>query len=383
MSDETGVQVSVRDRLGGFALDAAFAAPGRGVTALFGPSGCGKTTVLRCVAGLHRPREGRVALAGDVWQDAAGFRPAHQRPVGYVFQEASLFPHLSVRDNLLFGHRRADRAGGARAAGDLAPDEAIGLLALEPLLGRSPRHLSGGERQRVAMGRALLSRPTILLMDEPLSALDRASREEILPFLERLHASLAIPVLYVSHDMAEVERLADHLVLMEAGRVVAAGPLAALQSDPALPLLRERGAAVSLDAVTEGYDAAYGLLALAVAGGRLIVPAPPAAPGEPRRLRVQASDVSLALERPATSSIANVLEARIVEVAEGGPAERIAVLALGGDGAGARILARLTRRSWDQLGLAPGRVVFAQVKGVALAPGPLPIGWNQIGNGSQ
>ena len=246
------IKAGFRGSVGSFSLDAAFETPARGVTALFGPSGCGKTTVLRCIAGLNRLRQGYCAIDGEIWQDASSFLPTHKRPIGYVFQEASLFPHLCVRRNLLYG------AGGPRRAGQsdaIRFDEVVDLLGLAALLDRAPRHLSGGERQRVAIGRALLSQPSLMLMDEPLSALDRQAKDEILPFLERLHESLSLPVIYVAHDMDEIERLADHLVLMDAGRVVAAGPLAALQSDPNLPLAKTRSAAVSLDAVVESFDA--------------------------------------------------------------------------------------------------------------------------------
>ncbi len=359
------VDVAFHGRMGGFALDAAFTIPASGITALFGPSGCGKTTVLRCIAGLQR-LAGHCAVASEVWQDEARFRPAHHRPIGYVFQEPSLFAHLSVRGNLLYG---IPKGGGA-----IRFEEAVELLGLAPLLGRAPQRLSGGERQRVAIGRALLSQPRLLLMDEPLAALDRESKNEILPFLERLHADLSLPVLYVSHDIAEVERLANHLVLMRAGRVVAAGPLATLQSDPALPLALAREAAVSLDAVAEGYDTGYGLATLALDGARIVAPAPAMTPGERCRLRVAASDVSLTREPPGASTIINVLPARILLASEGAH-EVTAVLGLGPEGCGARLLARVTRRSWDVLGLAPGLAVHAQIKGVALVS----FGWGRRG----
>lgn len=364
-----GLQARFTGQVGSFQLDVTFAAPARGITALYGPSGCGKTTVLRCIAGLQR-LDGTFRLGGEAWQDANGAWPAHRRPVGYVFQEASLFPHLSVRDNLLFGQRRARPPAGRPA---IALDAVVELLGVTGLMDRAPRHLSGGERQRVAIGRALLSQPALMLMDEPLSALDPASKDEILPFLEGLHAAIAIPILYVSHDMREVERLADHLVLMEAGRVRAAGPLEDLQGDPALPLLRGRDAAVTLAATTASYDAGYGLLTLAVEGGHFTVPAPPAPPGLPRRLRVAAGDVSLATMPPQGSSISNVLACRIESLVASGAAEVTAVLRLGEVGSGTRLLARLTRRSVDQLGLAPGRQAFAQVKGVALVSDRAPL----------
>ncbi len=353
------LRLRFRDRLGRFELDAAFEAPARGVTALFGPSGCGKTTVLRCLAGLHRAREGVCDIDGEIWQDAHSFRPTHLREIGFVFQEASLFPHVSVRKNLLYGAPRADADHARRFA------EVVELLGLSALLDRAPGRLSGGERQRVAIGRALLSRPKLLLMDEPLSALDRLTKDEILPFLERLHQTLALPIFYVSHDMGEIERLADHLVLMEAGRVVAAGPLAQLQADPALPLIAAHEAAASLDATVESYDPAYGTATFRVAGATFRAPAPSAPEGR-RRLRVYASDVSLARVFPSQSTIDNILPARILGVRETGPHQMTAVLGLGEDGAGARLLARVSQRSWELLELAPGLSVYAQVKAVAL-----------------
>lgn len=357
-----GIEIAFAGALGGFRLDAAFVAPVRGVTALFGPSGCGKTAVLRCIAGLTRLGAGTCVVDGETWQDRATFLPTWRRAIGYVFQEASLFPHLNVRRNLLYG---APTVPGPRDA--IGFDEVVDLLGLDGLLDRSPRNLSGGERQRVAIGRALLSRPKLLLMDEPLSALDRLTKDEILPFLEKLHARLSLPVIYVSHDMNEIEHLADHLVLMRAGRVVASGDLSALQSDPDLPLALSREAAVNFDAIVESYDAAYGLLALGIDGGRLLAPAAPHPAGSHRRLRIAASDVSLLVGPRQESSILNILPARILDRRPIGQNEMIVVLGLGVDGAGARLLARITRRSWERLGLAEGREILAQVKGVSLA----------------
>ena len=257
MSDGATIRAAFKGVLGSFSLDAGFTAPARGVTALFGPSGCGKTTVLRCVAGLQRLADGLCIVAGEVWQDPDGaFLPTHRRPLGYVFQEPSLFPHLSVRRNLLFGAPRHD-PDASRAK--IAFDEVVELLGITALLDRSPGKLSGGERQRVAIGRALLSQPKLLLMDEPLSALDRATKDEILPFLERLRDRLSLPIIYITHSIAEVERLADQIVLMEKGRVIGAGPLEEMQSDPALPLATARDAAVTLDGVIEAHDDCYGL----------------------------------------------------------------------------------------------------------------------------
>jgi len=248
-------------------------------------------------------------------------------------------------------------------------DEVIELLGLAKLLDRSPQNLSGGERQRIAIGRALLSQPKLLLMDEPLAALDRLTKSEILPFLERLHERLSLPVIYISHDMSEIERLADHLLLMQHGKVVGAGPLHVLQSNPSLPLAGAREAAVSLHATVEAYDTAYGLLTLKVDGGRLLVPAQPVAAGKRQRLRIAASDVSVARAALDNSSILNVLPARIVSKSMLGQGEVIVVLALGADGRGTQLLARITLRSWDLLGLAETMNVFAQVKGVSLVSG--------------
>ena len=360
----TGINIAFRGLLGAFALDALFTAPATGVTAIFGPSGCGKTAVLRCIAGLTRLQSGTCAVDGEIWQDEKTFLPTWRRSLGYVFQEPSLFAHLSVERNLGYG---APKARTSAVNTTIAFDEVVALLGLAPLLGRSPRNLSGGERQRVAIGRALLSRPKLLLMDEPLSALDRLTKDEILPCLERLHDRLSLPIIYVSHDMSEVEHLADHLVLMESGRVVASGALSALQADPSLPLAINREAAVNFDAIVDGYDADYGLLSLAIDGGRMLVPAPRFAVGVHRRLRIAASDVSLLAEPQQASSILNSLPARICARRPIGESEMIVVLALGEDGAGARLLARITRRSWERLDLAEGKSIWAQVKGVSLA----------------
>ncbi len=359
------ISVAIAGTLGSFALDAAFELPAAGVTAIFGPSGCGKTTVLRCLAGLVR-LPGRVEIDGELWQDdACGvFVAPHRRHVGYVFQEASLFAHLSVRDNLLFGARRV--ADGRRKGPGLG---AISdLLGLEHLLERSTTKLSGGERQRVAVGRALLSEPRILLMDEPLSALDRATKDEILPYFETLHERLALPIVYVSHDFDEVAQLADTLVLMEAGRVVASGPLAALQTDPRLPLLAASRSSVVLDGRVASRDEHFALTEFAVAGGHLVVAGLHGSIGDRRRLRIAASDVSISRTVPEQSTILNCLVASIVaiEMDARRPHADI-VLALGTDGAGSRVAARITRKSLETLALAVGDTVYAQIKSVALS----------------
>ncbi len=360
----SGIDVAFNGTLGTFRLDARFSAPATGITALFGPSGCGKTTVLRCLAGLTQLPAGSCIVDGETWQGEKVFLPAWRRPAGYVFQEASLFPHLSVRRNLLYGARDDTAAMGRQSLGF---NEVVELLGLPKLLDRSPRNLSGGERQRVAIGRALLSNPKLLLMDEPLSALDGLTKDEFLPFLERLHERLNIPVIYVSHDMAEIERLADHLVLMEGGRVTASGPLSAIQSDPNLPLARTRGAAVSFEAKVEAYDKPYGLLSLGVDGVQFLVPSREISIGQVRRIRVAASDVSLALELPQSTTILNILKARILTHSPVSENEVLVVLRPGAEENPARLLARITRRSWQRLGLSDGQIVWAQVKGVSLA----------------
>ena len=348
----------------GFQLDLQCALPGAGVTALFGPSGCGKTTVLRALAGLERAR-GRVQCGPAVWQDDAQqlFVPAHRRPVGYVIQEAALFPHLDVQRNLLYGHRRI-----APSRRHIPVDHAVELLGIGALLQRSAATLSGGERQRVAIARALLTSPRLLLMDEPLAALDAERKAEILPYLERLHRELAMPIVYVTHAMDEVARLADHLVLMQAGRVLAAGPMQALLARPELPLGRQDDAGVVIEAAVAEHDAAYALTRLVFDGGSLWVGQSPAKVGKRVRARVLARDVSVAREAPAATSILNVLPVTLQALqADGGtvllglsPGHHVEAHAA------PCLLARITLKSCNALQLQPGDALFAQVKAVAL-----------------
>jgi len=300
-----------------------------------------------------------------VWQEPGRrrFIPTHQRPIGYVFQEASLFPHLSVRRNLEYGWRRT-----AETARRVVFDEAVGLLGIERLLEREPARLSGGERQRVAIARALLTSPRLLLMDEPLSALDEKSKAEIIPYLERLHDELAVPVLYVSHSIDEVARLADHLVLLERGEVRAAGPLGELFARLDLPIARSEEAEVVLDTVVAGRDEAFELTWLDFPGGRLSFYCGLPAVGERIRLRIYARDVSIALTERDDSSILNTLPAKVLEIADLDPARQLVKLAVGPEGGStSSMLARITRKSRVHLGLEPGKRVFAQVKSVALA----------------
>ena len=351
------LDVQVRHRFAGFTLDAAFTAP-PGVTALFGPSGSGKSTVLAVVAGLLTPDAGRVVLGGTVVLDTAARMavPAERRRCGVVFQDARLLPHLSVERNLRYGACRA--APGTEGPGF---DEVVHLLGIAPLLARRPRALSGGERQRVALGRALLSRPRILLMDEPLAALDAPRKAEILPFLERLRDQ-ALPILYVTHALDEVDRLADTLVLMDAGRVLAAGPVEALSTRTDLALLNARrdGGAV-LRCTVAAHDGAQGLTQLAFDGGVLRVPLRAEVPGSTLRLRLRARDVALATEMPRGLSIHNVLAATIVSLDPAGAHEVLATVQVGPTA----LLARVTRASVAGLGLAPGLAVYALVKSAA------------------
>jgi len=357
------IDIRFKGAQGDFDLDVDFSIPAKGVSALFGPSGCGKTTVLRCIAGLERMPLGRLRVNNEIWQGQSRFLPTHKRAVGYVFQEASLFPHLSVEANLRFGARRGDgdNNGGPHF------DEVASLLGLAPLLQRAPSKLSGGERQRAAIGRALLSAPKILLMDEPLSALDPFSKQEILPYLERLHDELAIPMLYVSHDLAEIERLADHMALMDEGRVIASGPLPELLADPSLPLARMPDAASVIVGEVCRIDEKYGLTTLLVDGVELIVPSLIGAPGTRHRLRINASNVALARSRaPEGSSILNGPVARIVGGRKTGPYQMTVFLRLGPNGDGAPLLSRITRKSWDRLRLKTGDAVHALIKSVTL-----------------
>jgi len=356
---DDGIAARFRLAWPGFALDVDLALPGRGVSALFGHSGSGKTTVLRCLAGLERANDGHLAVRGETWQDGARkiFVPTHRRPIGYVFQEASLFAHLSVRRNLEFGLKRVPAAERR-----VALDQAIALLGIEPLLARMPERLSGGERQRVAIARALATSPRLLLMDEPLAALDAKRKQEILPYLERLHDELDIPVVYVSHAPEEVARLADHVVLLADGRALASGPIHDVMPRLDLPFAHDEDAFVVIDARVAGHDDEYALTRLDVAGLPLWITGTDAAPGAHVRARVLARDVSLALSERRDSSILNVLPARVVSLDETDPGRSLVRL----DVAGTPLLARITRRSAAQLGIVPGREVFAQVKGVAL-----------------
>ena len=343
----------------GFTLDAQLSAPERGVTALFGPSGCGKTTLLRCIAGLEHSPNGFMQVGESVWQDASRgyFLPVHRRPLGYVFQEAALFPHRTVRGNLEYAKKRAPKDGPG-----VALAEAAELLGLAKLLERRPARLSGGERQRVAVARALLTGPQLLLMDEPLAALDQASKAEILPFLERLHEELAIPVLYVSHSTDEVARLADTMAVLEGGTVQATGRTRELLTRLDLPLARSDEAEAVLEAVVAGHDDRYHLSHLDFRAGRIMVPRRELPVGRRVRVRIHARDVSLTRERQEGTSILNIFPARVEEVGDLDAARLLVRLDAGGE----PLLAAITRKSAEVLEVAAGRELYAQVKSVAL-----------------
>lgn len=359
------LSVDIRHRLGDFRLAAQFESTGR-LTALFGASGAGKSSVVAMIAGLIRPEHGRIVIDGELLVDTElGIcLPRHRRRIGYVFQEGRLFPHMSVRRNLLYGHwftRSAERYTRL--------DGVVELLGIGPLLDRKPDRLSGGEKQRVAIGRALLASPRLLLMDEPLAALDEARKAEILPYIERLRDEIGLPIVYVSHSVAEVARLATTVVTMANGQVTAVGRPGDLLSRPDLaPGADEAEAGVVLKAVIESHDDAFGLTELSAAGGRLTVPRLLQRPvGTPVRVRVRSRDVMLALQRPQGLSALNVLPAMVAEIGEPhGPAVEVRLTA-----ADATLTARLTRRSVSMLDLRPGRQVYAVIKSIAFDEGNL------------
>ena len=351
-----GLRARLTLRHPGFVLDVDLHLPGRGVTALFGASGSGKTSLLRCLAGLERP-SGEVRINGEVWQDRTSFVPTHRRSLGYVFQEASLFSHLTVRGNLDYALRRATCADSSKTA------SIIHLLGIAPLLGRQPAGLSGGERQRVAIARALLTQPRLLLLDEPLAALDLPRKEEILPYLQRLHDDLDIPMLYVSHSPDEVARLADHLVVLDGGRAVAAGPLAETLARLDLPIRLGEEAGVVMNGVVEERHAQWHLARVRCDGVDFWARDGGHPLGQGVRIRILARDVSIALGHTTGSSILNILPAEVVEIgADPHPAQAMVKLRVGASS----VLARVTHRSVAALRLAPGSRVFAQIKAVAL-----------------
>jgi molybdate transport system ATP-binding protein len=364
------ITCDIEHRLGKFRIDARFTA-GQGLTALFGRSGSGKTTIVNVIAGLIRPDRGRVEVDGVTLLDTERgiFLPRHKRRLGYVFQEGRLFPHMTVRQNLLYGRRFA--GGGQEARGEF--DRVVDLLGIERLLDRRPARLSGGEKQRVAIGRALLADPRLLLMDEPLASLDEVRKAEILPFIERLRDQSKVPIVYVSHSVGEVARLASTVVLLSEGRVAAVGPTAEImQRLDLFPLTGRAEAGAIIEATVERHDERFELTELSSRGGAWRLPRLDAAVGKRLRLRVRARDVMLARHAPEDLSALNVLAGVVSEVGQSeGPIVEVRL-----DCNGDALLARLTRYSAERLGIAPGARVFALIKSVALdrrsLSGPLP-----------
>jgi molybdate transport system ATP-binding protein len=352
------IDVNFRKRLPALQLDIAFTARTQGITALFGRSGSGKTSIVQAIAGGLRPDDGRIGIDDRVFFDSAtGIDLAvHHRRIGYVFQDSRLFPHLTVRGNLLYGHRRA---GDAQP---LDPDDVIALLGIAHLLERRPHHLSGGERQRVAIGRALLAQPTLLLMDEPLASLDPPRKSELLPYIERLRDEYRLPIIYISHVFDEVVRLADELVLIEGGRVLRAGPLQEVASEPAsAPLIGRFEAGAVLECTVVGHDRPAGLTALGFAGGQLQVPLVDLEVGSRLRVRLRSRDVAIGLSRASGISISNQLAGRLVSLTPRDlPFVDVAI-----DVGGVLLRALVTAQSVERLRLVPGMPVWALIKTVS------------------
>jgi molybdate transport system ATP-binding protein len=353
----SGIHAQFRLDWPGFALDVDLQLPATGVTALFGHSGSGKTTLLRCMAGLERAPQGRLTINGDVWQDATHWLPTYKRPLGYVFQEASLFAHLSVMGNLRYGIKRV------KDTQRVSLEQAIELLGIGHLLDRKPDLLSGGERHRVAIARALAVSPRLLLMDEPLAALDLKRKREILPYLERLHDELEIPIIYVSHSPDEVARLADYIVAMEDGRALAQGPLAETLTRVDLPIRIGEDTCAVLEASIGAIDTQWHLARVDFSGGSLWFRDPGLPVGRKVRVRVFARDVSLVRQPPARSSIQNVLAATVEAIGEDAhPGLAVVRVRIGAT----KLLARLTRRAVAELCLEAEQEIWVQVKSVGL-----------------
>lgn len=358
----SGLEAAFRLRQDDFELNVELRAPKRGITAVFGPSGSGKTTLLRCLAGLSRAPEGRVRLGDEVWQDerAGVFEPPHRRALGYVFQEADLFPHLDVRGNLAYGRRRR---GGDDAT--LAWDDVVEWLGVGRLLERSPAGLSGGERQRVAIARSLLAGPRLLLLDEPLSALDEPARRAIFPYLEGLRSRLSIPILYVSHSLREVARLADRLVWLVDGRVRAAGSVQEVVGRMDFARWRGESAGVVVEATVSEHREGFHLTRLSGPWGDIWTRRQEAAVGDRVRLEVLASDVGLALAPERDSSVLNEFRLVVRRVQAAAPGE-VLVRLEPGTGPAVPLLARITALSAERLEIGPGKELFARVKSVAV-----------------
>ena len=342
---------------GDFTLALEVSLNSEGVTGIFGRSGSGKTSLLRCIAGLERA-QGELSINGQYWQSATEFIPTHKRAIGYVFQQASLFPHLSIKENLVYGLKRT-----AKAARNIPLSDAVDLLGLEHFLSRMPGQLSGGQQQRVAIARALLSSPRLLLLDEPLSSLDAESKEEILPYIEALNRELDMPILYVSHSAKEVTRLADHILLLEDGKLLASGKINELLTDPQLPLAYRDDASTVLSGTVTALDTEFHLSTVSIPGGEISITRHDLDVGSPVRIQIYARDVSLALTEPQQSSIQNILQGKIISINDTrDPAQVLIELDLGGQ----RCLSRITQKSVATLDLQPGTELYLQIKSVAV-----------------
>lgn len=354
-----GIRTNLQVQHPGYAMDADLYFPAKGISAIFGQSGAGKSTILRCIAGLERGHAQFLSVGEDVWENVLGgiFLPPHKRDVGYVFQDVCLFEHLNVQRNIEFGMKRTPASQRK-----ISLDDAIDLLGIAHLMDRKPDTLSGGERQRVGIARALATSPRIMLMDEPLAALDMSRKTEILPYLERLNQELNIPMLYVSHAIDEVARLADYLVLLEAGKVLACGAPSELLTRLDLPLAHGDTAAAVVAGKVTAAESAFDLICVEFNGGKIWLPGRAEKVGRTMRLRVQARDVSLALTRVEGSSILNSLPATVTDFAD----DAYGQVMVGLDVGGMRLLSRITRKSASVMAMEVGKPLYAQVKGVAV-----------------
>jgi len=355
----TLIKASFKLNYGDFKLDVNLKLPSTGVSVLFGDSGSGKTTLLRCIAGLEQAPQGYLEINGAIWQDSEHniFLPTYKRPLGYVFQDANLFSHLTVLGNLHYGLKRVRNNLGL-----IKLNQTIALLGISHLLERMPNNLSGGERQRVAIARALALNPEILLMDEPLASLDVKRKQEILPYLSRLHQQLDIPVVYVTHSQQEVAQLADTLVILEDGHILASGPLSETQSRLDLPLAQDRVATTVWQVTIAEHESDYHLTRVAFDGGSLSLPAVDGNIGTALRVQIYARDVSITLAEPNATSILNVLPAVISQLIEGRDSQAVVQLQVGKQ----LLLAHITRKSLLLLGLQIGMPVFVQIKGTSI-----------------
>ena len=352
------IDIQVKLDLGDFRLDANFVTDSAGITAIYGPSGCGKTTLLRAIAGLQEIDQGLIRVGAETWHDQGVSVPVHRRRVGYVFQQPSLFPHLNLLQNLEYGFKRS-----LDSSSQIDFEEVVELLDLEEMLQRSVQKLSGGEQQRVAIGRALLAKPKLLLMDEPLASLDAARKKEILPYLDRLHRNLGIPILYVSHSLDEVVRLADQLVLMEKGRVLACGRLMQVLQENRVLDDSSDDAFTLLEAKVVEQSSEHHLTEVEADGLRIRMPHIDAEIGQEVRLKLSAKDISLNLELAQESSILNIFETQVSAIEEGDHPSQKLVRLLSGQ---TKLVARISSLSCQKLKLEKGTRVFAQIKAASL-----------------